>query len=118
MGHFSWKYLLTESEYGCVSHDETILVTSTKQDHVHTVRVDSECGSSITIHISELTSYLSLTPAAYTYKYSTLPRGIWIDIAHKVGIFPKAKGQGKYSLPRVQYVLIFHKEGLNIYFIT
>ena len=47
------------------------------------------------------------------YKYSTLPRGISINIALKVGIFPEAEGRGKYSLPR-----IFHKEGLNIYFIT
>ena len=48
-------------------------------------------------------------------KYSTFPCGILIDIVPKVGIFPEAKGQGKYSLPRVQYVPIFHKEGLNIY---
>ena len=38
------------------------------------------------------------------YKYSTLPRGISINIAPKVGIFPEAKGRGKYSLPRVQYM--------------
>ena len=37
------------------------------------------------------------------YKYSTLPRGISINIAPKVGIFPEAKGRGNYSLPRVQY---------------
>ena len=36
-------------------------------------------------------------------KYSTLPRGISINIAPKVGIFPEAEGRGKYSLPRVQY---------------
>ena len=29
-------------------------------------------------------------------------------------MFPEAKGRGKYSLPRVQYVPIFHKEGLII----
>ena len=29
------------------------------------------------------------------YKYSTLPRGISIHIAPKVGIFPEAQGQGK-----------------------
>ena len=34
------------------------------------------------------------------YKYSTLPRGISINIALKVGIFPEAEGRGKYSLPR------------------
>ena len=28
------------------------------------------------------------------YKYSTLPRGITINIAPKVGIFPEAKGRG------------------------
>ena len=37
------------------------------------------------------------------YKYSTLPRGISINIVPKVGIFPEAEGRGKYSLPRVQY---------------
>ena len=37
------------------------------------------------------------------YKYSTLPRGISINMAPKVGIFPEAEGRGKYSLPRVQY---------------
>ena len=42
----------------------------------------------------------------------------YIHIASKVGIFPEAEGQGKYSLPRVQYVTMFHKEGLNIYSIT
>ena len=41
-----------------------------------------------------------------------------INIALKVGIFPEAEGRGKYSLPRAQYLSIFHKEGLNIYFIT
>ena len=30
----------------------------------------------------------------------------------KVGIFSEAEGRGKYSLPRVQYMPIFHKEGL------
>ena len=30
--------------------------------------------------------------------YSTLLRGIWINIAPKVGKFPEAKGRGKYSL--------------------
>ena len=43
----------------------------------------------------------------YNNKYSTLPRGI----SH-------SGGRGKYSLLRVQHVLIFHKEGMNIYFIT
>ena len=52
------------------------------------------------------------------YKYSTLPRGIAINIAPKVGIFPEPEGWGKYSLPRVQYISIFHEEGLDIYFIT
>ena len=51
------------------------------------------------------------------YKYSTLLRGISINIVPKVGVFPEAEGQGKCSLLRVQY-WIFHKEGLNIYFIT
>ena len=44
-------------------------------------------------------------------KYSTLPRGISAYIASKVGIFSKAEGRGKYSLPRVQYMPAFHKEG-------
>ena len=48
------------------------------------------------------------------YKYSTLPRGISINIAPKVGIFPEAEGRGKYCA----ILSIFHKEGLNIYFIT
>ena len=46
-----------------------------------------------------------------TYKYSTLPRGISVYIEPKVGIFSEAEGRGKYSLPRVQYMPIFHKEG-------
>ena len=44
-------------------------------------------------------------------KYSTLPRGISVYIEPKVGIFSEAEGRGKYSLPRVQYMPIFHKEG-------
>ena len=47
--------------------------------------------------------------------YSILPCKISIDMAPKAGMFPEAEGRGKYSLPRVQYVSIFHKEGLNIY---
>ena len=45
------------------------------------------------------------------YKYSTLPRGISINIAPKVGIFPKAEGRVEYSLPRVQYYLYSTKKG-------
>ena len=41
------------------------------------------------------------------YQYSSLPHRRTIHIAHKVGIIPEAKGRVKYSLPRVQYVLIF-----------
>ena len=44
-------------------------------------------------------------------KYSTLPSGISVYIVLKVGIFPEAGGRGKYSLPRVQYMPILHKEG-------
>ena len=44
-------------------------------------------------------------------KYSTLPSGISAYIVPKVGIFPEAGGRGKYSLPRVQYMPILHKEG-------
>ena len=36
---------------------------------------------------------------------------ISVYIVPKVGIFPEAGGRGKYSLPRVQYMPIFHKEG-------
>ena len=43
-------------------------------------------------------------------KYSTFPSGISVYIVPKVGIFPEAGGRGKYSLPRVQYMPIFHKE--------
>ena len=53
------------------------------------------------------------TLSAIYYKYSTLPHGILIYIAPRVGTFPGAEGRGKNSLPRVQYVLIIHKEGLN-----
>ena len=45
------------------------------------------------------------------YKYSTLPRGISINIAPKVGIFPEAEGRGKYSLPRVQYYRYSTRKG-------
>ena len=44
-------------------------------------------------------------------KYSTLPRGISVYFEPKVGIFSEAEGRGKYSLQRVQYMPIFHKEG-------
>ena len=44
-------------------------------------------------------------------KYSTLPRGLSVYIEPKVGIFSEAEGRGKYSLLRVQYMPIFHKEG-------
>ena len=43
---------------------------------------------------------------------------VTVYITPKVGIFPEAEGRGKYSLPRRQYLPIFHKEGLNIFFIT
>ena len=45
------------------------------------------------------------------YKYSTLPRGISINIAPKVGIFPEAEGRGKYSLSRVQYFRYSTRKG-------
>ena len=45
------------------------------------------------------------------YKYSTLPCGISINIAPKVGIFPEAEGRGKYSLPRVQYYRYSTRKG-------
>ena len=48
------------------------------------------------------------------YKYSSFPRGISINIAPKVGIFPEAEGRGKYCA----ILSIFHNEGLNINFIT
>ena len=48
-------------------------------------------------------------------KYLTLPRGISVYIESKVGIFSEAEGRGKYSLPRVQYMPIFHKEGFLIF---
>ena len=50
------------------------------------------------------------TDNIYT-KYSTLPSGISVYIVPKDGIFPEAGGRGKYSLPRVQYMPILHKEG-------
>ena len=48
-------------------------------------------------------------------EHSTLPRGISVYIEPKVGIFSEAEGRGKYSLPRVQYMPIFHKEGFRIF---
>ena len=54
------------------------------------------------------------TDIHYT-KYSTLPSGISAYIVPKVGIFTEAGGRGKYSLPRVQYMPIFHKEGFWIF---
>ena len=38
------------------------------------------------------------------YEYSTFACGISIYVALKVGMFPEAEGQGKYSLLTVQYV--------------
>ena len=54
--------------------------------------------------------YIYIYIYIYT-KYSTLPSGISVYIVPKVGIFPEAGGRGKYSLPRVQYMPILHKEG-------
>ena len=45
------------------------------------------------------------------YKYSTLPRGILINIAGKLGIFPEAEGRGKYSLPKVLYYQYSKRKG-------
>ena len=39
---------LTKSEQYCVSHAGMSLVISPKQDHLHTLRVDSKCGSTMT----------------------------------------------------------------------
>ena len=52
-------------------------------------------------------------------EYSILPSGISVYIVPKVGIFPETGGRGKYSLPRVQYMPIFHKEGFEylVYYI-
>ena len=63
-------------------------------------------------------TYLIYIHMYICYKCSTFPRRISIHIAPKVGIFPKVEGRGKYLLPKVIYVLMFHKGGLNIYFIT
>ena len=48
------------------------------------------------------------------YKYSTLPRGISINIVPKVGIFPNAEGRGKQGcniidIPqgRVEYLFYY-----------
>ena len=58
------------------------------------------------------TGYKNKICTYYIYtKYSTLPSGISVYLVPKVGIFPEAGGRGKYSLPRVQYMPIFHKEG-------
>ena len=46
---------------------------------------------------------LNIQPIRVEYRYILYPA--------KVGIFPEAGGRGKYSLPRVQYMPIFHKEG-------
>ena len=66
--------------------------------------------------LSWLVSLLAITVLTenISSKYSTLPRGILINIAPKVGIFPEAECRGKYCA----ILLIFHKEGLNINFIT
>ena len=55
--------------------------------------------------------YNQVCPYIQYTKYSTLPSGISVYIVPKVGIFPEAGGRGKYSLLRVQYMPIFHKEG-------
>ena len=51
-------------------------------------------------------------------QYSNLPSGISVFVP-KVGIFPEAGGQGKYSLPRVQYMPILHRKGFEyiVYYI-
>ena len=46
------------------------------------------------------------------YKYSTLPHGISINIAPKLGIFPEAEGN---IHTEGAILLIFHKERLNIH---
>ena len=49
---------------------------------------------------------LNIQPFRVEYRYC---------IASKVGIFLEAEGQGKYSLPRVQYMPAFHKKGFRIF---
>ena len=46
-----------------------------------------------------------------TIKYSTFLRGISVYSVCEVGMFSEAEGRGEYSLPRMQYMAIFHKEG-------
>ena len=58
----------------------------------------------------ELVRYIYIYIYIY-YKYSTLPSGISINIAPKVGIFPEAEGRGKYSLLRVQYYRYSTRKG-------
>ena len=56
-----------------------------------------------------------MQPHLYIYILLIFNPSAWnIDIAPKVRIFPEAEGRGKYLLQRVQYVLICHKEELNI----
>ena len=54
-------------------------------------------------------------PGTYHIIYSTLSHAYCMHSRY-IGIFSEAKGRGKYSLSRVQYVSIFHKEGLNIFY--
>ena len=60
-------------------------------------------SSAHNLRFVKLNSYTKCANMFIYHKYSSLPRGILINIAPKVGIFPEAEGRGKYSLPRVQY---------------
>ena len=61
--------------------------------------------------------YPSASPRVYTLTRGLCTRNPLLAIVYpihiepKVGIFSEAEGRGKYSLPRVQYMPIFHKEG-------
>ena len=48
------------------------------------------------------------------YEYSTLPRGISINIAPKIGIFPEVEGRGLTTKGAI--LSIFHKEGFEYFF--
>ena len=92
---------------GLRPRDTGVLFRYTPSTHGITITYIRTASARICTPLIVSRSLRSLT----NYKYSTLPRGVLINIATKVGIFPEAEGRGKYSLPWVQYYRYSTRKG-------
>ena len=100
-----------------LSHVRAQSCSSSVMFELSHVRAQS-CSSSVMLELSHVRAQscscsieISDTYIYIFFKYSTLPRGISINIAPKVGTFPEAEGRGKYSLTWVQYYRYSTRKG-------